>query len=183
MSDNNVSLGSIFLENSIKQFKEYKNLAEMAFAQISDDNKLFLQLDPESNSIAILIKHLSGNMKSRWSNVFTSDGEKPDRNRPQEFDRNFHPTRSDLMELWNSGWKIFLDALESFSQEDLQKTIYIRNEPHSLIQAIIRQLTHYPNHIGQILFISKHLEWEHWKHVTLDRNTVIFDINKFKKTN
>ena len=120
------------------------------------DEALFISLDAESNSIAIIVKHLSGNMRSRWLDFLTTDGEKPDRNRDTEFETP-PATRAQLMEQWERGWKYVFDALEPLSEADLTRTVTIRAEPHSVIQAINRQVAHYAHHVGQILFLSKHL--------------------------
>ena len=119
------------------------------------DDGLFATLDAESNSIATIVKHMAGNMRSRWTDFLTSDGEKPDRNRDTEFETP-PQTRSDLMAMWESGWRIFLAALEPLSEADLGRTITIRGEPHSVMQAVNRQMAHYSHHIGQILFAAKH---------------------------
>ena len=175
--DNMSNIGDEFLKKTVQRMISYKQLTETAINQVKDDKKLNYCLDKESNSIAIIIKHLSGNMRSRWTNFLTTDGEKHDRHRPLEFDRQYNPTRKELMELWENGWIIFFDAMQSISSKDLLKIIYIRKEPLTVINAILRQLTHYTSHIGQILFIAKHLEWQNWKHVTLERDVEVFDIN------
>jgi hypothetical protein len=117
---------------------------------------LFTALDAESNSIAIMVKHLSGNMRSRWTDFLTTDGEKPDRNRDTEFEQP-PETRVELLEMWERGWKYLFDALKAITDEDMARTVTIRTEPHSVMQAINRQLTHYAHHIGQIVFLAKHL--------------------------
>ncbi len=120
------------------------------------DECLFLTLDAESNSIAIIVKHLAGNMRSRWMDFLTTDGEKPDRNRDTEFETP-PSSRVELMEMWERGWKYVFDALEPLTEADLTKTVTIRTEPHSVMQAINRQVAHYAHHVGQILFLAKHL--------------------------
>ena len=174
-------LGREFLEKTKKQINTYKSLAEKAINQIRDDEKLSYCIDKESNSIAIIIKHLEGNMRSRWVDFFATDGEKPTRHRPQEFERTFRPNRAELMTLWDNGWKIFFDALDQLSPDDLLKTISIRKEPLTVMDAVLRQVVHYASHIGQILFIAKHLEWEHWNHVTLERDAEVLDVQDMKK--
>ena len=124
-------------------------------AQCPEDG-LFITLDPESNSIAIIVKHMAGNMRSRWMDFLSTDGEKPDRNRDTEFE-DAPKTRAALMELWERGWKYVFDALEPLTEADLTRTITIRTEPHSVMQAINRQIAHYAHHVGQILFLAKHL--------------------------
>jgi len=120
------------------------------------DEGLFIALDPESNSIAIIVKHLAGNMRSRWQDFLTTDGEKPDRHRDTEFETP-PATRAELMEMWERGWKYLFDALEPLTEADLARTVTIRTEPHSVMQAINRQVAHYAHHVGQILFLAKHL--------------------------
>ena len=144
-----------YVQDSVELFGYYKRLAERAMAQCPDE-ALFTVLDKESNSIAIIVKHLAGNMRSRWTDFLTTDGEKPDRNRDTEFE-DAPKTRAELMAVWERGWKIFFDAIGPLTDADLTKTVMIRNEPHSVTQAINRQMAHYSNHIGQILFLAKHL--------------------------
>ncbi|HYL64497.1 MAG TPA: DUF1572 domain-containing protein [Candidatus Methylomirabilis sp.] len=148
-------LSTSYLSDSIGLFHYYKKLGERAMAQCPDD-ALFLTLDAESNSIAIIVKHMAGNMRSRWLDFLTTDGEKPDRNRDTEFE-NPPRTRVELMETWERGWKYVFDALEPLSEADLTRTVTIRTEPHSVMQAISRQVAHYAHHVGQILFLAKHL--------------------------
>jgi hypothetical protein len=148
-------LSTSYLRDSIGLLHYYKKLAGRAMAQCPDD-ALFATLDPESNSIALIVKHMSGNMRSRFRDFLTSDGEKPDRNRDTEFE-NPPKTRAELMELWENGWKYLFDALEPLTEADLTRTVTIRTEPHSVMQAINRQVAHYAHHAGQILFLAKHL--------------------------
>jgi len=143
------------VKDSFDLFQYYKKLAERAMAQCPDE-ALFKNIDAESNSIAIIVKHMAGNMRSRWSNFLTSDGEKPDRNRDTEFEEP-PKTRAELLEMWERGWKYVFDALQPLTEADLGRTVTIRNEPHSVMQAINRQMAHYSHHIGQILFLAKHL--------------------------
>jgi Protein of unknown function (DUF1572) len=144
-----------YVKDSLDLFRYYKRLAERAMEQCPDQ-ALFLNIDPESNSIAIIVKHMVGNMRSRWRNFLTSDGEKPDRNRDSEFE-DPPKTRDELMAVWGAGWKYVFDALEPLSDADLTKTVTIRSESHSVMQAINRQVAHYAHHVGQILFVAKHL--------------------------
>jgi len=146
---------SSYIKDSIDLFRYYKNLAERAMAQCPDA-ALFATLDAESNSISVIVKHMSGNMRSRWSDFLTTDGEKPDRNRDTEFEEP-PKTRAELLELWERGWKCVFDALQPLTDADVGRTVTIRNEPHSVMQAINRQVAHYSHHIGQILFLAKHL--------------------------
>ena len=136
-------------------------------AQCSDE-ALFTILDTESNSIAIIVKHMAGNMRSRWTDFLTTDGEKPDRNRDTEFDEPPR-TRTELMELWERGWKLLLSALEPLSDADLTRTITIRTEPHSVTQAINRQIAHYSYHVGQIVFLSRHFAGDKWQTLTIPK--------------
>jgi uncharacterized damage-inducible protein DinB len=144
-----------YAKDSIDLFRYYKKLAERAMAQCADD-ALFTVLDAESNSIAIIVKHMAGNMRSRWRDFLTTDGEKPDRNRDTEFE-DAPKTRAELLALWERGWKYVFDALEPLTEADMARTVTIRTEPHSVMQAINRQIAHYAHHIGQILFLAKHL--------------------------
>ena len=135
------------------------------------DEALFIALDPESNSIAIIVKHLSGNMRSRWLDFLTTDGEKPDRNRDTEFETP-PTTRAELIEQWERGWKYVFDALEPLTEADLTRTVTIRTEPHSVMQAINRQVAHYAHHVGQILFLAKHLTFTKtgkWESLSVQR--------------
>ena len=144
-----------YLKDSLDVFRYYKKLGERAIEQCPD-NGLFTMLDAESNSIAIIVKHMAGNMRSRWTDFLTSDGEKPDRNRDTEFE-DAPKTRAELLALWERGWKHVFDALTPLGDEDLVRTITIRTEPHSVTQAINRQVAHYSYHVGQIVYVAKHL--------------------------
>jgi len=143
-----------YVKDSIDLFRYYKRLGDRAIEQCPDEG-LFATLDAESNSIATIVKHLSGNMRSRWTDFLTSDGEKPDRNRDSEFE-DPPRSRAELIEMWEHGWKYLFHALESLTDADLTRTVTIRTEPHSVMQAINRQMAHYINHVGQILFAAKH---------------------------
>src|SRR6266404_4005717 len=156
-----------YLKDSIDVFRYYKKLGERAMAQCPD-NALFESLDAESNSIAIVVKHMAGNMRSRWMDFLTTDGEKPDRNRDTEFETP-PKTRDELMELWERGWKYVFDALEPLGDEDLVRTITIRTEPHSVMQAINRQVAHYSYHVGQIVYVAKHLAGNKWQTLTVPK--------------
>jgi hypothetical protein len=144
-----------YLKDAADLFNYYKKLGERAMAQCSDEG-FFASLDAESNSIAIIVKHLSGNMRSRWTDFLNTDGEKPDRNRDTEFEAP-PKTRAELLTLWERGWKYLFDALRPLKDSDMTRTVTIRTEPHSVMQAINRQLTHYAHHVGQIVFLAKHL--------------------------
>jgi uncharacterized damage-inducible protein DinB len=157
-----------YIEDSISLFRYYKKLAESAMEQLSDE-QLFTALDEEMNSVAIIAKHMAGNMRSRWTDFLTSDGVKPVRNRDTEF---IAPpaTRGELMRVWNDGWTRVFQALEPLSDADLNREIFIRNEPHSVMQAINRQIAHYAYHCGQIVFLAKHLKGSDWKTLSVPRN-------------
>jgi hypothetical protein len=163
-----LKLTTSYLEDSIGVFRHYKKLAEGAMAQASDD-QLFATLDEETNSIAIIVKHMAGNMRSRFTDFLTTDGEKPNRDRDSEFVAPPN-TRPALMQLWEEGWSCLLGALERLREPDLNRTITIRGEPHSVMQAINRQVAHYSYHVGQIVMLVKHLQHERWQSLTVPRN-------------
>ena len=150
-----------FLDVILADFRATKRLGERAMAQVQDDEMNWSPAG-ESNSIAIIVKHLAGNMISRWTEIFTTDGEKPDRNRDTEFEGSTS-VRAEVMELWERGWARLLETLESLTPGDIERTILIRGEPHTVVQAIIRQTSHYAYHVGQIVFIAKHLRSEGWQ--------------------
>src|SRR5213594_356137 len=156
-----------YLKDSIELFRYYKKLAERAMQQAPDE-ALFAALDKESNSIAIIVKHLAGNMRSRWTDFLTTDGEKPDRNRDTEFE-DAPKTRAALMETWERGWKYVFDALALLSDEDLVREITIRAEPHSVMQAINRQIAHYSYRVGQIVCLAKHFAASQWQTLTIPK--------------
>ena len=159
-----------YVSDSIGLFRYYKKLGERAMEQCPDE-ALFVTLDAESNSIAIIVKHMAGNMRSRWMDFLTTDGEKPDRNRDTEFEAPPR-TRAELMEMWERGWKYVFDALEPLTEADLTRTVTIRTEPHSVMQAISRQLAHYAHHVGQILFAAKHFTFSKtgkWESLSVPR--------------
>lgn len=167
-----------YLNSAKKQFQYYKSLGEKTMSQL-DDNALFWCYNDESNSIAIIIQHLWGNMLSRWTDFLNTDGEKEWRNRDQEFESIIN-TRSELMKKWNEGWQCLFNALESITPADWDKDIFIRNERHSVIDAINRQLAHYPYHIGQIVFIGKMAASE-WKALTIPKGqSQSFNADMFK---
>lgn len=158
-----------YLENVIGVFKNYKTLGEKSFAQLSNDKDFHYKPDDESNSIAVIIKHISGNMISRWTDFLTSDGEKPNRNRDEEFNDSME-TREQLFQLWNKGWEVFFNTLNSLKEEDIMKTIIIRGEGLTVTQAINRQVAHYSYHIGQIVFLAKHIKNTEWKSLSIPKN-------------
>jgi hypothetical protein len=156
-----------YLADSITLLRYYKKLGDQAMAQVSDQG-LTATLDAESNSIAIIVKHLAGNMRSRWTDFLTADGEKPDRNRDDEF-RAAPRTRAEIMAMWEASWKIVFEALAPLTDADLGRTILIRNERHSVMQAINRQVAHYAYHIGQIVYVAKHLASDRWTSLSIPR--------------
>ena len=171
---------NIYLVSIKKQFEYYKLLGEKTFAQI-DDDKLFWQYNEESNSIATIVKHLWGNMLSRWTEFLTSDGEKEWRNRDAEFENDIK-TREELLNKWNEGWQCLFNALESLKDEDLQKEIFIRNQGHSVIEAIHRQLAHYSYHVGQIVFIGKMILNDKWTSLSIPKNaSKDYNTDKFSR--
>lgn len=168
-----------YLESVIKQFEYYKLLGEKTFAQVSDE-KLFWQYNEDSNSIATIVKHLSGNMLSRWTDLLTTDGEKEWRNRDAEFENDI-TTKQEMIDKWNEGWKVFLETLKSLKDEDLAKIIYIRNQGHTVLEAINRQLAHYPYHVGQIVFIGKMCAGT-WNSLSIPKgNSNTYNAQKFAK--
>lgn len=162
------SIEGQLLDEIRRQMRGHKRLAEGALSQLKDGD-FFVTLDPESNSIAILMKHIAGNMRSRFTDFLTSDGEKPDRYRDQEFELAERPSREELMRWWERGWSVVLGTLEGLKPEDLTRTVYIRQEPHTVVQALNRALAHYVFHIGQIVFLSKHLRSNEWKTLSVPR--------------
>ncbi|HEV2214889.1 MAG TPA: DUF1572 domain-containing protein, partial [Terracidiphilus sp.] len=156
-----------YLADSLAVFRQMKQLAERAMAQVADE-ELFATLDAEANSIAILVKHMAGNMRSRWTDFLTSDGEKPTRNRDGEFE-NPAETRAALLADWESGWSCLFAALEPLTDADLSRTITIRGERHSVMQAINRQIAHYAQHAGQIILLAKHFGCDHWQTLSVPR--------------
>ena len=162
------SLGAHYLADALARFRESRSQAERAMAQVGDDD-FFRTLDPESNSIALVVKHMAGNMRSRWTDFLTSDGEKPDRRRDTEFEAGEADTREELMRRWAEGWALVFAAVEPLTEADLLRTVMIRAEPHTVVQAIDRQLTHYAYHAGQIVFLAKHFASSNWKTLSVAR--------------
>ncbi|MBV8828663.1 MAG: DUF1572 domain-containing protein [Acidobacteriaceae bacterium] len=167
-----------YLEDSLSLFHHYKKLAERAMEQVSDD-QLVQTLDEEMNSIAQTVKHMAGNMRSRWTDFLTSDGEKPDRNRDTEFE-NPPATRQAVVAMWEEGWRYVFTALEPLSEQDLQRTVTIRGEAHSVMQAINRQLGHYAYHCGQIVLLAKHFAGANWNALTIPRGQSAQYISRVK---
>jgi len=163
-----MDLSAHCLEEIHRQFRGHKRLGEDAIVQVTDED-LFVTIDPESNSIAIIVKHLAGNMRSRFTDFLTSDGEKPDRHRDQEFEIDSATMRADLMGRWEEGWNIVFAAIEGLGPDDLLGTVTIRDQPHTVFQALNRQLAHYAYHVGQIVFLAKHLRSAEWKTLSVPR--------------
>jgi hypothetical protein len=154
--------------DALRSFRNYKKLAERAVEQVSDE-EFFAVIDAESNSVAVIVKHIAGNLLSRWRDFLTSDGEKPDRDRDAEF-MDVGDTRESLMKFWETGWQTLFDNIEPLTMDDFSRTITIRGQPHTIVEAINRQLTHYAYHVGQIVFLAKHLKSSEWKTLSVPRN-------------
>lgn len=169
-----------YLSSIKKQFEYYKSVGEKTFDQL-DEKDLFWQYNEESNSIAIIVNHLWGNMKSRWTDFLTSDGEKEWRNRDLEFESIIN-TKNDLIEKWNDGWKCLFYALDSVTEDNFETKIYIRNQEHSIIEAVNRQLAHYSYHIGQVVYIGRMIKGSEWKSLTIPKGkSKEFNKEKFSK--
>ena len=163
-----LNLTTSYLEDLLALFRHYKQLAERAMEQVTDE-QLFVTLDDEANSIAIIVKHMAGNMRSRWTDFLTTDGEKPNRNRDSEFVAP-PASRKALMDDWEDGWARVFQALEPLTDADLGRTITIRGEAHSVMQAVNRQVTHYAHHVGQIVLLAKHFAHHRWQSLSVPRN-------------
>jgi len=163
-----MTAGEHYLHDAVKEFRKMKTMAERALAQVSEA-QLFREIDAESNSLAVIMKHLAGNMRSRWTNFLTSDGEKPDRQRDTEFELDTADTKAALLERWEDGWRRVFAAVEPLSGDELLRPVLIRGETHTVLQAINRQLTHYAQHVGQIVFLAKHLAGDKWVTLSIPR--------------
>jgi len=157
-----------YLEEARRQLRGHKRMGEGAMNQLTDED-FFVTLDAESNSIAILVKHLAGNMRSRFTDFLASDGEKPDRFRDREFEMTPATTRADVMQWWEEGWGCVFSALDGLKPEDVMRTVPIRGEPHTVLQAVNRQIAHYAQHIGQMVFLAKHLRSSEWQTLSIPR--------------
>jgi len=166
---NDQSIGANFLEDALWTFRYYKQLAERAFAQI-DDADFFRVIDEESNSIAVNMKHMAGNMISRWTDFLTTDGEKPERNRDLEFVMLPETTKAEMIAYWEKGWQRIFQALAPLRPEDLMRTITIRGQDHTVVQAINRQIAHYAYHVGQIVYLAKHFKSNAWQSLSVPKN-------------
>ncbi len=161
-------IGSGYLEEAFRSLRGHKRLAEGAFVQL-DDEQFFRIIDPEANSVAIIVKHITGNIRSRFTDFLTSDGEKPWRNRDHEFIIDPGTTRAELMRSWEESWKLVLDTVRSLQPEDLLRTVTVRGQPHNVLQAVHRQVAHYAYHVGQIVFLAKQLKSTQWKTLSIPR--------------
>ena len=161
-------LASHYLEEIKRQLRGYKRMGEAAMAQLEDQDFL-VALDPESNSVAALVKHIAGNARSRFTDFLTSDGEKPDRFRDQEFELSEKTSREEVLCWWEQAWAHIFSTLDALTPEDVQRTVTIRQEPHTVMQALNRALAHYAQHIGQIVFLAKHLRSSHWQSLSIPR--------------
>ena len=174
-----------YLDEVRRNFRGYKRLAEATFAQLQED-EFFYTPDHESNSVAVIMKHISGNLRSRWTDFLTTDGEKPDRNRDQEFEMDKSANRDQLMQQWEAGWSTLFGTLVALQAADLTRTVYIRGEGHSVVQAINRALAHYAYHVGQIVYLGKHIRQGAWKSLSVPKgksveyNTLKPEDRKFK---
>jgi len=166
---NDQALAQHYLDDALYTFRYYKKLAEGAFAQISDQD-FFRTLDDESNSIAVNMKHLAGNMLSRWTDFLTTDGEKPERNRDIEFVILPGTTKHDMLAYWDQGWKCVFDAVEPLQPGDLMRPVRIRGQDHTVVQAINRQLAHYAYHVGQIVYLARHFRSGEWQSLSVPKN-------------
>ena len=166
---NDQSVGAHYLEDALYTFRYYKNLAERAVAQI-DDADFFRTLDDESNSIAVNMKHMAGNMLSRWTDFLVSDGEKPERDRDMEFVMPAETTRDEMIAYWQKGWRCTFDALTPLKPEDLMRTVTIRGQDHTVVQAINRQIAHYAYHVGQIVYLAKFFKASNWESLSVPKN-------------
>ena len=167
-----------YLADALRQLRKLKTQADQALAQTADDD-LFAVLDPESNSIALIMKHVVGNMRSRWTDFLTSDGEKPGRERDLEFEREPADTRESILTAWEDGWRLVFDSIGALGPGDLERTIRIRGEAHLVLEAINRQLTHYAAHVGQIVLLAKHAAGPNWRSLSIPRGqSKQFDVSR-----
>lgn len=157
-----------YLDEIKRQLRGHKRMAESAIAQLTDE-ELFKQIDPEANSVAIIVKHIAGNARSRFTDFLTSDGEKPNRFRDREFELTSRTTREEVMRWWEEGWACVFGAIDELKPEDVERTVTIRQEPHTVLQALNRALAHYAQHIGQLVFLAKHLRRSQWQTLSIPR--------------
>ena len=164
----NEQLATHYLADALKIFRSNKQLGERAMEQLSDE-QFFTAIDAEANSVAVIVKHLAGNMRSRWTDFLTTDGETPDRDRDSVFVLDANTSRADVLRWWEEGWRVVFDAIEPLRAEDLMRRVPIRGEPHTVVEAINRQLSHYAQHVGQIAFLAKHLRSSDWQTLSIAR--------------
>jgi Protein of unknown function (DUF1572) len=162
------NVGAAYLADAIRSFRSYKKLAEEALAQASDKD-IFRLIDPEANSIAMLIKHMAGNMRSRWTDFLTSDGEKPDRHRDQEFEMDAATTRAEVMKWWEEGWRHLFEAVTPLQSDDLGRKVLIAGRELTVMEAITRQMLHYAGHVNQIVLLVKHFRGPEWKSLSIPK--------------
>jgi hypothetical protein len=161
-------IGSLYIDEAFRSLRGHKRLADDAIAQLSDE-QFFAAPDVESNSVAITVKHMAGNMRSRFTDFLTTDGEKPDRNRDQEFIIAAGATRAEILAVWEQCWQLVFDTLNGIGPEELERQVAIRGEPHTVLRAISRQVAHYAYHVGQIVFLAKHWKSSEWKTLSVPR--------------
>ena len=161
-------VGAEFLTSARRRLEDLQKLGERSLERL-DDADLAKTLDPEANSVAVLVQHIAGNMRSRWTDFLTADGEKPDRNRDGEFESGPGATRAQLLERWEAGWRCLYAALDTLKPDDLTRTVVIRGERLTALDAINRQLVHYGQHVGQMVLLAKHLKWQTWKSLSVPR--------------
>jgi hypothetical protein len=162
-------LATAYLRDVLRTYRSYKALGERAIAQVPGDAGLHTLLDPDSNSIAIIVKHVAGNLRSRFRDFLTTDGEKPDRDRDAEFEMTGAVSREDILAWWNEAWAVAMDALEALRPEDLERTVFIRGEAFLVAEALNRSVTHTAYHVGQIVYLARHLAWPEWKSLSIPR--------------
>jgi uncharacterized protein DUF1572 len=173
-------IGAEYLSDALRNLRSYKKLAEEAFAQTSDED-MFRLIDADANSIAILIKHMAGNMRSRWTDFLSSDGEKPERHRDREFEIDPGTTREEVMRWWESGWKCVFDAITPLQSEDLLRRVFIAGREHTVLQAITRQVLHYGGHVNQIVLLAKHFRGSQWKSLSIPKGQSETYAREFEK--
>lgn len=176
-------IGALYIDEAFRSLRGHKRLADESIAQLSD-KEFFAVPDAESNSVAIIIKHMAGNMRSRFTDFLTTDGEKPDRNRDQEFIIAANATRAEILAVWEQYWQLVFETLNGIGPGDLERTVAIRGEPHSVLQAINRQVAHYAYHVGQIVFLAKHWKGAEWKTLSVPKGqSEEFNAKMLKKQN
>jgi len=159
----------VYLKDLVRTYRHYRSLGDRAIAQVRADADLHRMIDPDSNSIAIIVKHVAGNLRSRFRDFLTADGEKPDRNRDGEFDIPDPASRDEILQWWNEGWTIAMASIEALTREDLDRTIHIRGEALLVVEALNRSITHTAYHVGQIAYLARHLAWPHWKSLSIPK--------------